>query len=50
MNNSETNKVTFELTDLSFEQLIETYKEVLDFLNYLDEVSVQEETEESGEE
>ena len=50
MNNNETNKLTFELTDLSFDELVETYKEVLEFLNYLDEVSIKEDPEdESGE-
>jgi hypothetical protein len=46
------NKVTFELSDLTYDELIETYKEVLDFINYLDEVSIkeEEETKENGEE
>lgn len=45
------NKVTFELTDLSYDELIETYKEVLDFIKYLDEVNIEDEEkiEESGE-
>ena len=45
------NKVTFELTDLSYDELIETYKEVLDFIKYLDEVNIEEEEkiEENGE-
>ena len=29
------NKVTFELSDLSYDELIETYREVLDFIKYL---------------
>lgn len=45
------NKVTFELSDLTYDELIETYKEVLDFINYLDEVNIKEEiSEENGEE
>ena len=46
------NKVTFELSDLSFDELIETYKEVLDFDKYLDEVDIKEEefSNENGEE
>jgi hypothetical protein len=39
------NKVTFELSDLSYDELIETYREVLDFIKYLDEVSIKEEEE-----
>ena len=46
------NKVTFELSDLSFDELIETYKEVLEFDKYLDEVDIKEEeiSNENGEE
>ena len=46
------NKVTFELSDLSYEELIETYKEVLEFTKYLEEVDIKEEesSEENGEE
>ena len=46
------NKVTFELSDLSFDELVETYKEVLEFDNYLDEVDIKEEeiSNENGEE
>ena len=46
------NKVTFELSDLSFDELLETYREVLDFIKYLDEVNIKEEetSEENGEE
>lgn len=47
------NKVTFELSDLSYDELLETYREVLDFMKYLDEVNIKEEeetSEENGEE
>lgn len=44
------NKVTFELSDLSYDELLETYKEVLDFIKYLDEVSIKEEEEETSKE
>ena len=46
------NKVTFELSDLSFDELVETYKEVLEFDKYLDEVDIKEEesSNENGEE
>lgn len=46
------NKVTFELSDLSFDELIETYKEVLEFDKYLEEVDIKEEesSNENGEE
>lgn len=42
-------KVTFELSDLSFDELLETYREVLDFMKYLDEVNIKEEEEASKE-
>ena len=44
------NKVTFELSDLSYEDLLTTYKDILDFINYLDEEIVEEEPEKKEEE
>ena len=37
---NEEKTLVFELKDLSFEELIETYKTVLEFLKYLDEAIV----------
>jgi hypothetical protein len=44
------NKVTFELSDLSYEDLLTTYKDILGFINYLDENVVEEEPEKKEEE
>lgn len=44
------NKVTFELSDLSYEDLLTTYKDILGFMNYLDESVVEEEPEKKDEE
>jgi len=41
-------KLTFELTDLSYQELIETYKEIIDFTNYLDKLIVDIEIDEEG--
>lgn len=30
-------KVTFELKDLPYDELIDTYKEIIDFIKFLDE-------------
>ena len=31
-------KMTFELSDLSYEDLLKTYKEISDFIDYLDKL------------
>lgn len=43
------NKVTFELSDLTYEDLLTTYKDILGFINYLDEEVVEEEPEKNEE-
>jgi len=35
--NENNEKVTFELSDLSLEELVDSYEKILDFLKYLDD-------------
>lgn len=41
-------KLTFELTDLSYKELTDTYKEIIDFTNYLDKLITDIEADEEG--
>lgn len=51
--NENNEKVTFELSDLSLEELVDSYEKILDFLKYLDdqlnEVSSSNKKEEANE-
>lgn len=34
-------KVTFELSELSYEELVDSYEEILDFISYLEDLEIE---------
>ena len=39
--NENDDKVTFELSELSYEELVNSYEEILDFISYLEDLEVE---------
>ena len=39
--NENDDKVTFELSELSYEELVNSYEEILDFISYLEDLEAE---------